>query len=238
MALAPAPISRTWTGMPRTSTWNQITPDIGAHQLLVFGLRDQHGVGLVAAQMRHQRAVAGGFLLDHRLHVDGRGRLQADAAQRVEGEQVGGVAGLHVARRRGRSSQSPSIDRLEGRMRPHVGAGRSARRRHAPAGSASGRSRSRGRWMPTTIGACECSARERRAAGMALDRGRGPWRSGPWRSRDRASARNTKSWIACSAPRSEAEADQLLREGDLLVEAGLDGGEDVVAKGGIEGTLA
>src|SRR5215208_7859522 len=32
-----------------------------------------------------------------------------------------------------------------------------------------------------------------------------------------------------------AEADELLREGDLLDEAGLDRGDDVVAKGGIEG---
>ena len=41
--------------------------------------------------------------------------------------------------------------------------------------------------------------------------------------------------MACSSPRSEAEADQLLRECDLLGEAGLDRGDDVVAKGGIEG---
>ena len=67
------------------------------HELLLLGLRDQHRIGLVAAQMRHQRAVAGRFLLDDRLHVDGRGGLQPDPLERVEREEVRGMAGLHVA---------------------------------------------------------------------------------------------------------------------------------------------
>ena len=69
---------------------------VGPHQLLVLGFGDQHRVGAVAAQMGHQRPVAGRFLLDDRLEVDGGRRLQPETAQRVEGEQICGVTGLHV----------------------------------------------------------------------------------------------------------------------------------------------
>ena len=93
--------------------------DIGAHDRLLGRLGDQRGIGLVAAQMRHQRAVAGRLLLDHRLDVDGRGGLQADAAQRVEREDVRRSARLHVGA--AAAIHPVAVDsRLEGRLAPHV----------------------------------------------------------------------------------------------------------------------
>ena len=85
--------------MHRHAAHLDLEPDhagIGAHELLVFRLRDQHGIGLVAAQMCHQRAVAGQFFLDNRLHIDRCRRLQPYAAQCIEREQVCRVSGLHV----------------------------------------------------------------------------------------------------------------------------------------------
>ena len=64
---------------------------------------------------------------------------------------------------------------------------------------------------------------------------RGPSRSGPWRSRARASARKTIVLDRLLVAAQRGEAHQFLRESDLLDEAGLDRGDDVVAKGGIEG---
>ena len=74
--------------------------DVGAHQLLVHRLGDQRGVGAIAAQMRHQRAVAGRFLFDHGLQIDRRRRLQADATQRLKRVEIGRMARLHVGSRR------------------------------------------------------------------------------------------------------------------------------------------
>ena len=91
-----------------------------------------------------------------------------------------------------------------------------------------------GRWMPTTIGASECSGENFEPPG---------WRSIAARSianRSMAKPRSRKraedeilDRMLLAAQR--AEADELLRESDLLDEAGLDRGDDVVAKGGIEG---
>lgn len=85
-------------------------PDMGPNQPFVFRIGDQKRVGFLAAQMRHQRAIARGLLLDDRLQVDRGGRLQSNPAQRIHRMQVGGMAGLmspppdHRASRR----QSPN----------------------------------------------------------------------------------------------------------------------------------
>ena len=61
-------------------------------------LRDEGGVGAVAALQAGERAVAGAFLLDHRLLVDVRRRHVAQRAQRAQREDVQDQPGLHVAR--------------------------------------------------------------------------------------------------------------------------------------------
>ena len=94
--------------------------DIGAHELLLLGLGDQRGVGAVAAQMRHQRAVAGGFLLDHRLHVDGRGRLQPEARSASSAKRLAAWPAFMSPAPRP-YIQSPSITGSKGGWRPHVG---------------------------------------------------------------------------------------------------------------------
>ena len=54
--------------------------DIGPDKHLLFGLRNENRVCLVASQVSHQRAVPGRLLFDHRLDVDRGRRLKADAA--------------------------------------------------------------------------------------------------------------------------------------------------------------
>jgi hypothetical protein len=93
--------------------------DIRACELLVLRFGDERRVGAIAAQMRHQRAVAGRLLLHHGLQIDGRCGLQADTAQRVERVEIGGMASLHVAA--AAAKQPIALDhRIERRMRPHV----------------------------------------------------------------------------------------------------------------------
>ena len=168
MALAPAPISRTCTGMAAHLDLEPEHAGVGAHQLLVLGLGDQHGVGPVAAQMGHQRAVAGRFLLDHGLDVDGRGGLEADAAERVEGEEVGGVPGLHVGP--AAAVEPVALDRgLEGRVGPEVGG---AGRHHVDMGLEDERAAA---LLARAVDADDdrglgMLVRDRRAAGMAADR--------------------------------------------------------------------
>ena len=60
--------------------------DIGAHEHLFLWLRNQHSIGLVAAQVRHQRTIAGGLLLDDRLDIHGRRWLQPDATECFDAE--------------------------------------------------------------------------------------------------------------------------------------------------------
>ena len=93
--------------------------DVGAHQHVVDGFRDDRRLRPVAARHAGERAVAGAFLLRHALDIDGGGRLVAEIAERVEGEDVGGDAGLHVA---GAAAEEPVVlqMRVEGRMGPHV----------------------------------------------------------------------------------------------------------------------
>ena len=86
--------------------------------------------------------------------------------------------------------------------------------------------------MPTTIGAVEWTS---------LNFPPPAWRSIASRSianrsiakpRERK-VRNTKSWIACSAPRIEGKRTNSWRIGDLLGEAGLDRSDDRIARIGI-----
>jgi hypothetical protein len=84
------------------------------------GLGDDHGIGLRHREHGGERAVAGAFLLDHRLHLHlGRG-LHAGEAQRAEGRDVRDDARLHVPR--AAPIHPPVADgRREGRRLPHVG---------------------------------------------------------------------------------------------------------------------
>ena len=99
-------------------------PHLGRHQALLEGLGDDRGVGLVAARQAGERAVAGAFLLDHRLQIDRRGGLHADVAERLERHGVGDDAGFHVANAAAVEA-AVAHHRLEGRVGPHVlGSGR------------------------------------------------------------------------------------------------------------------
>jgi hypothetical protein len=93
--------------------------DLGAHHLIPHRLRNQRGVRAIATCDARQRAVAGAFFLDHRLHVDFGCRRQADAIERVEREQIGGDPGFHIA---GPAPVKPAgvLAGLERRRAPHV----------------------------------------------------------------------------------------------------------------------
>ena len=100
-------------------------------------LRDQAGVGAVAARQRRERAVAGRLLLGHGLHVDVGGGQIAGRAQRVEREHHGAHARLHVVG--AAAVHAPVLDRsARTAARTTCRPGRSARRRHGPAGSGCG----------------------------------------------------------------------------------------------------
>ncbi len=205
--------------------------DVGANEFLVLGLRDQHGIGAIAPQVRHEGAVAGRFLLDHGLYVERGGRLQADAGERIKREHVGRRADLHV---RPAAPVEPVAldDGIEGRMRPHVGG---ARRHHVGVRLQDQRAagflarvvdadHDRGRGM---------LGRPGRAAGMPLDRlaVHGEAIHGV------ASAGQCLEYeilhrVLGTAGRGEA--DQSLREGDLVVETLRHGGDDLVAELRIE----
>ena len=93
--------------------------DLARSTPLARGLGDQRRVGPVAALQAGERAVAGEFLLDHRLDEDVGGRLEAGPLQRFQGEQAADPARLHVA---GAAAVHPAVldDRIEGRGRPHL----------------------------------------------------------------------------------------------------------------------
>ena len=234
MALAPAPISRTWTGTPAHLHGEPEHAGIGAHQLLVLGLGDQHGVGPVAAQMGHQRAVAGGFLLDHRLDRHGGGRLQAEAGAARRGRTGWRRGRPSCRRRRGHTASRPRspgrrADGSTGRGAP------AAPRRHGPAGSASARSRcSAGGWQ-TTIGASECCASSifeppgwaAMAAPIHGEALRGV----------AAGAELLEHVVLAGVllPAQGREPDQRLRVGDLIGKPLRHGGFDLGGEGGVEG---
>ena len=83
------------------------------------GFGDDHRVGARQRQHGGERAIAGAFLLDHRLHLHLGRRLQARHAQRLERGDIGDDARLHVT---GAAAIHPSVAdrRLEGRRQPHV----------------------------------------------------------------------------------------------------------------------
>ncbi len=156
---------------------------IGAHQHLLLRLGDQHRVGAVAAQMGHQGAVAGRFLFHHRLQRHGGGGLEPDAAERVEGEQVGGMPRLHV----GAAAAIEPValhHRREGRVGPEVGG---ARRHHVDMGLEDQRAPP---LLPRPVDADDdrrlgMLRREPGAARMRLDLRPVHRESGPWHSRAR-----------------------------------------------------
>ncbi len=92
---------------------------VGAHQHVLLGFRDDHGIGAVAAQQRRQGAVAGAFLFDHRLEIDGGPRGIARRAHGIVGVQIGNQPGLHVGRA---ATVHPAVDdgRVPRRAAPHV----------------------------------------------------------------------------------------------------------------------
>ncbi len=195
---------------------------VGAHQHLLLGLGDQAGIGPVAPEVRHQRAVARRFLLDDRLQIDRRRRLQADAAERIERRRHGRMADLHV-RPAAAVDPVPFDHRIERRMRPHVGraVGTTStwdcRISERPVSS-------RGRWMATTIGASECSGENFEPPDAARSPP-GPWRSAPWRNRAPSRSEHEILDRMLLSPQRR-EADQLLRMRDLRRESLLDGAED------------
>ena len=93
--------------------------DLGAHQSAVCRLRDQAGVGAIAALQRRERAHSGAFFLDHRLQMDAALRGQSRRLQRIQCVERCDGAGLHVA---GAAAIEPAVldGGLERRMLPHV----------------------------------------------------------------------------------------------------------------------
>ena len=70
-------------GSPSTSTRNQIGPTCARISSSVARrLGNEGGIGAIAALQAGERAIAGAFLLDHRLQIDIAARLQAKAGER------------------------------------------------------------------------------------------------------------------------------------------------------------
>ena len=119
IALAPAPASNTCTGKPRTFRRNQITPTCERTIVLAGRLRDEAGIGAIAALQGRERADAGALLLDHGLEMNARGRLQAGGLDRIQRIERADGARLHVA---GAAAVHLAVldDRRERRRLPHV----------------------------------------------------------------------------------------------------------------------
>ncbi len=205
---------------------------IGAHQHLLLRLGDQHRVGAVAAQMGHQGAVAGRFLFHHRLQRHGGRRLEPDAAERVEGEQVGGVPRLHVG---AAAAVEPVAlhHRLEGRVCPEVGG---ACRHHVDMGLEDQRAPP---LLPRPVDADD----DRRLGMLGTELG-----AARMRLDLRPVHREAVHGVAALAEGAEdevldrlllaagrGEAHQRLRVGDLRGKILGDCGDDAVAQGGIQG---
>ncbi|MPL60859.1 hypothetical protein SDC9_06421 [bioreactor metagenome] len=108
--------------MGRQAAQMHLTPDhpeLRGDEAFLEGLGDQCRIGAIAAQQTGKGAVAGAFLLDHRLHEDIGRRLQPERAQRIEREEVRGEPGLHVARA---AAVKPAVldAGREGRGAPHL----------------------------------------------------------------------------------------------------------------------
>ena len=93
--------------------------DIGTHQHLLLGFRDQDRLRVIAPQIGHQGTVAGRFLFHDGLQMHPRGGDKSRPAQRVQREEDLRLPGLHV----GAAAPVKPVAlhmRLEGRMAPHV----------------------------------------------------------------------------------------------------------------------
>ena len=205
--------------------------DIGADQLLVLRLGNEDGVGTVAAQMGHQGPVARRFLLDDRLHRDGRGGLEPDAAKRAEAEEVRGRPRLHG---RPAAPEEPiaADDRIEGRRAPHV---RGARGHDVDMRLQDQRA--------ARLLAGAMDADDDRRLGMLRRPGAGARMAGERLAVHREALHGEAAGaelaeevildrVLLAADRGEA--DQVLREGDLRGETLRDGSGDAVGKGGVE----
>ena len=163
--------------------------------------------------------------------IERRRRLQADALQRVEAGEIRAVAGLHVGA--AAAIEPVALDhRIEGPVRPLIfGPGR----HHVDMRLQDQRA--------ARLTARMVDADHDRRVGMLLGEGRAA-RMGRDRGAVHLEAVHGEAALL-QRPEDEVlagmllatqrgKADQLLREGDLLGEARLDGGKDLVAKRGIE----
>jgi hypothetical protein len=71
--------------------------DLRGDQVLRGRLQHERRIGGVASGNAGERAVAGGFLVDHRLDMDAPERIEPGLADRLDPEQPGQQPGLHVA---------------------------------------------------------------------------------------------------------------------------------------------
>src|SRR3984957_8827735 len=91
--------------------------DFRPHQLWLQRFRYESAVGVVAALQAGKRTVAGAFLFDDGLEMDGRRGSEARGANRIEGEQRPRKSGFHIAC--AATVHPLSVEaRLEGRRRP------------------------------------------------------------------------------------------------------------------------
>lgn len=206
--------------------------DIGAGEHLLLRFGDKGGIGAVSPQMGHQRAVAGRFLLDHRFDIDRRRRLQADAPERVEAGQVRSGPGLHVGA--AAAIHPVAFDhRVERGVGPLV-----ARpgRNHVDMGLEDERA--------SPLFARTMDADDDRSLGMAVGEGRTA-RMGRNRLPVHREAFHGEAAVlhrpedeildGMLLPARRGEADEILRVANLFVEALIDGSENPVAQGRVEG---
>ncbi len=93
--------------------------DLRAHHLAGCRLGNETGIGTIAALQGRERADAGALLLDDRLKMYPRGRLEARGPDRIERVERADGAGLHIA---GAAAIHPAVlhDRRERRRLPHL----------------------------------------------------------------------------------------------------------------------
>jgi hypothetical protein len=93
--------------------------DLRAHHLAGRRLRNEAGVGTIAALQGRERASAGALLLDHGLKMNPRGRLEARGLDCVERIECADGTGLHVT---GAAAVHPAVlhHRRKRRALPHL----------------------------------------------------------------------------------------------------------------------
>ena len=83
------------------------------------GLGDDHSVAFRQSEQAGGGAIAGAFLLDHRMHLHlGRG-LQPSLAQGGKGQEIGGDSALHIPRTTAINPPAANLRRI-GRAGPHI----------------------------------------------------------------------------------------------------------------------